>query len=525
MAKYTINSIGGISQTYFSEGYLGSCAIDPDEKINGRIGGVISPVNTEIVSGVSGAMWFAENDKDDNTYYYTKDGDFGYIDENYGVSAISAFTASGNGLEYYNNYYYIATGTDIHRFGPLETPAVELNWWSGRASLDKLGDTSYPQIGVYNIPNHHLHIHGDGTLYLTDFQNNQGRIHRLKTVDLIQLSDVTEVFIMGEIITGETSKASSTIMGVDGVYLKVINTIGTFTLNENVTGTTQGIAKFIKYTEGSAPILEEMDALILPPKYQPISIESFGTDLGIIAIKNQAEASIFLWDTFADSFYRQILLPYEKVSAVKNHNGIPYIFGGDDDGYSVSIYTGGNTVEQIRYIDNGLMPLQGAIDTSFNRLKWGSKQDYPETRGCVWSLGSKTGHAGLHNIASAGTQVAALKGNLMGHANGFSKRGGLYDSIWRSEPLSFGRPFDLEEVVIPLGADLGASDTITVTFYYDNEDSNNSFVIDSTTYADRIIKLHPEAQGVQNAFIEVKIESVNQIHIFFPITISYKIYD
>ncbi len=60
MAKYTINSIGGISQTYFSEGYLGSCAIDPDEKINGRIGGVISPVNTEIVSGVSGAMWFAE---------------------------------------------------------------------------------------------------------------------------------------------------------------------------------------------------------------------------------------------------------------------------------------------------------------------------------------------------------------------------------------------------------------------------------------------------------------------------------
>jgi hypothetical protein len=37
--KYNINSIKSISPTYTSDGYVGSCAIDPDIKINSRIGG------------------------------------------------------------------------------------------------------------------------------------------------------------------------------------------------------------------------------------------------------------------------------------------------------------------------------------------------------------------------------------------------------------------------------------------------------------------------------------------------------
>jgi len=132
--KENINSIhGGISQTLNQgeEGsYIGARAIDPDEIVDGRISGTISPTSYAKFSSTKDVVWFEPNDKDDKEYYYTNKGEFGYVDET--ITKIADIADSkGNGLKYYNNYYYIIGNKDIHRYGPLDgTPALELNWWT-----------------------------------------------------------------------------------------------------------------------------------------------------------------------------------------------------------------------------------------------------------------------------------------------------------------------------------------------------------------------------------------------------------
>lgn len=697
-----INSIqGGISPTRNTgteHSYLGACAIDPDEKINLRIGGAISPVNYE-ASGASGAMWLEPNDVNDNVYYYDKDGNFGIQD---GATIDTVSGSSGNGLAYYNNYYYIATNTNVHRYGPLDSSAtMDYNWWSSQAGLKALGNKEYDTVGNTKLPNHTMHVHGDSSLYLSDCQNNQGRIHRLKCVDLLELSATGESFTIGEIVTGADSGAQADIMGTestidpvtytaspgsnrtppwwvamsgtgwtnpanayteDGTYattdsgteaqcyynfdmgltggaeivgvevrvkaktnyytsgaklqvamtvdaddrisgtysdavkdtgqltttntwytlggpnetwgrawtsgevnatgfgisnvkgllhatsgstdleyqldaveikvytggtgkLKILNTLGTFTLGESVAGTTTGTGTITSSSKGNGVLLTDTDALSpLSNRFYPVAIDSFGTDLMIVANDGNRSA-LFLWDTVDSSFYKEIHLPYKRATGLKVHNGTPYIFGGDDDGYSVSVYTGGDTVQPLHYIDNGLPPVQGAIDAKDHRLAWGSSQTYPEARGCIWAFGSKTGTQGLHNIGTVGSQITSLHNGSAGSDIGIATRGGTYDSIWRSEILSFGRPFDLEEIVIPLGADLGVNDKVTFKVMYDNESSSQTYVVEKDTYPDRIIRLNPEAQGVSNALLEIHIESTTQIHVQLPITFKYKIND
>ena len=132
------NIFGGISPTlnFGEEGsYIGSCAIDPDVKVNGRISGTISPTSYEQFDELKDVLWFEPNDKDTDTYFYTQDGSFGKIDENKNVEIIDTLYGSGNGLKYYNNYYYIAVDDDVHRYGPIDgTPSMEENWFSGLAS-------------------------------------------------------------------------------------------------------------------------------------------------------------------------------------------------------------------------------------------------------------------------------------------------------------------------------------------------------------------------------------------------------
>ena len=137
MAKYNINSIlGGISHSYFfgQEGsYSGSCGIDPERRINGRISGAISPTPMS-EDGEGGYIFLQENDKNDNTYYLKPTGEFGIYDG----ALLNTFT-SGNGMAYYNNYYYIADTTDIHRYGPMDgTPSIEENWWTSLKNLSNI---------------------------------------------------------------------------------------------------------------------------------------------------------------------------------------------------------------------------------------------------------------------------------------------------------------------------------------------------------------------------------------------------
>ncbi len=865
MAKYQINSIlGGISPTYHNNPqntYLGACGIDPDEEVNNRIGGAITPTNATGFSEFGNIQWFEPNDKNGQTYFYTNIGKFGRINPDESIDEIHNFEHSkGNGLIYYNDYYYIATNNNIHRYGPLDNPNIEEFWWTGlsqaeangtytikvedgeetnvsgscvqiikslrtrfedlhidlkdaktsggdydinikirdieehnyiiddgiklevdvdvpsgsilasgsinssalssdfttqeiklntpffatrdfavevevaepvsgrlfavktskesvregtyfmiknadykkdikydntvdeitksvypieifhswevstskehltsdliieftatfenywpanglqirksgsaierkHATVNRVGglsgtnvswskppnqfepnlsgnyiinlhpsleikngdtieiwatsstgpdpgqerpvtiqniisegntrpffhyedekdisliidtddisflplkDQTYSTIGGYEIPNHMMFLHGDDTVYFCDTQNG-GVIGRIKTGDLLKVVNITdegeesdEKFKMGDLIRGEQSNATATIMKImkqeedNEQGLVLVNIIGDFIdgekvvniVNTDIYGTVDG-----EIQNGQANLFSESIALRLPKNIYPVAISSIGTDLMIIGISGKGNSYMFLWDTFSDTFYRQTPLPYPIVSATKTHNGIPYIFGGDDKSHSLNIYRGGDSIEQLFYIDSGLPPLQGAIDTTYDRLKWGSSQKYPEEKGCVWALGSKIGRNGIHNILTAGGQVSALKGNYVSSEDNIYRKGGQYQSIWRSELLSFGRPFSLDKITIPLGKDLAENDKLNITIYYDNEEKSNKFEIDNTTYEDRIIRLSPDAQGIHNTFIEIKWETENQIPVNFPIIIEYEIYD
>jgi len=140
-----INSIyGGISPTLIGQegSYLGAKAIDPDVEITSRIGGTISPVAYQkFTTAVSGVNWFEPNDQDDNTYYYTKDGKFGHMDVTGGITEVTALvSAGGNGLKYYNNYYYIATDNNIYRYGAMDATSQSLDrdWADLKYSVTRL---------------------------------------------------------------------------------------------------------------------------------------------------------------------------------------------------------------------------------------------------------------------------------------------------------------------------------------------------------------------------------------------------
>lgn len=541
MARHSINNIlKGIAPTYyFGEAgtYLGGCAIDPDIKVNGRIGGAITPSNYEMdSSSVNGVMWFETNDVDDNTYYYTKDGDFGYIDTSGNVSEISELSgSSGNGLAYYNNYYYIAKDTDIARYGPLDGSAViEDNWWSAQDNLEKLNNKQYATVGEYQIPNHCLYVHPDSQLYVADYQG-QGTIHRLKMIDRMEITGASGTFYVGEQVTGGTSSARATIFNVEDGVLSLAARIGEFEEGETINGTTDGEATVSNYQVGNQPILKEMNALTWSFEEYPVAMAALGTSILILSMKsseglNKGSAVMYLWDTFdIQGFYGAINLPYPVATAVKTYNGIPYIWGGDNEGYSLSRYIGGESLEPFLYIDNGNIPLQGAVAAQHNKILWGSSQTYPEDRGCVWSWSSRARFSGLHNIASAGNQVSAIRPQdldgrlLISSDDGIYTAGGEYDSIWRSEMISFGRLFNINEIYIPIAASITGSDKITVTLYYDNETVTDVHEITSDTYSDNIIKISPKAEGVQNFFIEIKVEAENKIPIIMPISIDYDI--
>lgn len=57
---------------------------------------------------------------------------------------------------------------------------------------------------------------------------------------LLTVSSVTGVFVVGETVTGGTSLATGEIIEVSGLNIKIENYNGTFTLTETITGSTSG---------------------------------------------------------------------------------------------------------------------------------------------------------------------------------------------------------------------------------------------------------------------------------------------
>jgi hypothetical protein len=358
--KVSIESIlGGWSQTQYQgkkETYQSSIAIDPDFPVgtDTRTSGMICPIVYEKFSGanVTGhPMWIITNIKNELIYAYMSDGKFVSYSSTLGSEAsIGTPTAgAGNGAAYYNNYIYLACPADISRYGPLSSsPTLSNTVWTGSTlgTLTAPTNTTYPSLRGVPIPNHPMHVHVDNCLYFGDVSNGQGIINKIKTKKVTAEGDTND---------------------------------------------------------GSA-----YNALDLPFGYWPTDIESYGTDLAILAIKtssatvNQGKATLFFWDCVSDSFYRAMNIPDPLATSLLNVNGILYIFSGNAvNGVRISYYMGGDSIKDSVYLEEGTPPFAGSVDCLGNRIVFGGWTTNPAASACVFAYGSKKGDLPetLHNIA------------------------------------------------------------------------------------------------------------------------------
>lgn len=368
--KVKITSIlDGIAPTqYFGSdaSYTSSVGIDPDFPISStdiRTSGMIVPTRYGTFSSgfTTAPKWIVTNPKNALLYVYLDGGNFISFSSALGSQTTigTPTSGAGNGMAYYNNYIYLATPTNVARYGPLNnSPSLTNTVWTGATlgSQPALIDSDYPTLRGVELPNHAMHVHTDNTLYFCDYNTTanpgKGVIHRIRT------SKTTD--------EGDTNNNS------------------------------------------------DNDILALPFGFRPIDIESFNTDLAILAIQttdtttNQGNAALFLWDTTSISFYAQIALPDPIATALLNVNGVLHIFSGNSsNGVRVSRYTGGYGVNTVVYQEEGTPPFPGAVDAYGDRISWGGWTTVPESAGVVWAFGSKDPRLpqGLSCIArsSAGT--------------------------------------------------------------------------------------------------------------------------
>lgn len=524
------NIFGGISPNLFGQegSYLGACAIDPDEEVSSRISGTISPVSYGVLTtAVSDVLWFEPNDKNDDIYYYTSDGKFGKIDASGSATEVSALaSASGNGLRYYNNYYYIARDEDVIRYGPINaTASFETQMTDDNVTLS-LSNRTLDAVGDYNIPNHDIFLHSNNSMYIVDTASERrGMIHKLNVYDFLETASVAD-FVLGETATGGTSGATGTIMTIvddTETGLCLINVDGTFQSGEAITGTTGGSTTASSaIQEGYYPVVLR-DDLAIRDGFYPVCIDAYGTDLVIGAVSSE-NAELFFWDGDADSFYMEVELPYSTLTSVVNFNGDLYTIGGDSESFSLGQYAGGETVREIYKCDHGIPPLLGAIRTSYNRILFGSKQTYPETRGCVWAWDTR--YRSLHSVRTNPSQISAITREMTSCSDGtYEKATTGYDSIWRSQMINFSQPFTINKITIPFSGTFGtggAETTVKVKIYYDNERTSDEHTItledDSRTFT-----VYPETMGTTNFFLEITIEGDTFVSVNLPIRVEYQI--
>ena len=524
MAKriITINQIfrGWSASEYFgSDGtYNSSTAIDPDLPIvstDVRTSGFAVPVGYAKFSGAevnTPVICLINNPKNTLTYAVTTGGKL--------ISYTSAFASetligtvtgsSASWAEYYNNYIYIfgtgASKNDVSRYGPLNNaPALTNGVWTGATlgTLTALTDTIYPTLRGVAIPNHHAHVHGDGSMYFCDFINGQGLIHRINTRRVTNEGDTN--------------------------------------------GTT---------------VPSAYNALDLPFGFYPTSIESYGSSLMIIGIYtidttiNQGKSAFVLWDpTDTNSFFLgPIPLPDPLATASLNVNGIIYIWTGNSvNGVRLCRYNGGSSVIDVMYQEEGLPPLQGAVDALGNRLVWGSFSTNPSVGAVVWAYGSKDSRlpAGLHNIAKGsgvGTSpfttalkyiqqdsnitpkvIMASKDGTGNQIDQYSTTATLASKI--RFMINIGSQFDIREIKIPLAGAVGANTTITPTLYFDDRSSNKALTtINNTNYPSKrkIIYKGTELKDTlcfNNMVLELAWTGTSPTPVAFPIILEIDVKD
>jgi len=523
--KIKISDIfGGLTPSqYFQKSgqYINAIGVDPDLPISDAVGdrstsGVLRPsayASFDSTENNGNPYWILTTPKTSLVYSYLSSGKFNSYTSSFGseTNIGTPTSGAGNGMAYYNNYIYLATPTDVARYGPLNnSPSLTNTVWTGATlgTQTALTNTTYPSIrGSGTFPNHPMHVHTDNKLYIGDFKNGVGYIHYIKTTKTTDEGDTNN-------------------------------------------GSTYG-------------------ALDLPFGFMPMDIESQGTDLVIAAIQttnstlNQGRAALFFWDTVSESFYSVVYLPDPLVTAVHNHNGLLHIFSGAisngtdvSNGYRVSIYLGGQTLKQVYYSNTGQPPLAGGVDSMGARLVWGTFQQVntttsssPTYYATVMAYGSKDSNfsGGVHSIvkssatgSAADGLVTAVKGVqqssfsypklIVGWRDasnyGLDSSSTTYGtSVWHSPMINIGQKFKIKSIRLSLGTAVAANMTITPKIFTDDYSASSTTdltVINSTNYpnSERHIQYYPSIHGNHNFCLELTWSGTALLPVLLPIEIE-----
>lgn len=343
--------------------FQSSLGIDPDmprtdDATDAKAAGIIRPVHYEKFSGslLEGCpIAIITNPKDSYVYVVTRNGLLVRYDSDLENEALVGTTSThyAEGGFYYNNYIYITTLVDVCRYGPLDgTAAFTNNVWTGSTLGNKTGlvNNNYPSslLGVSYLKHYGI-SHLDGSAYFLDYSAGVGYVHKIET----------------------TASAG---------------------------------------VEGAANVGSDYGLLDLPKNYLPITLTSYGNDLAVAACLTnnsdiiQGGAALFLFnpaDTIP-SFYRKIPLPDSLCSVLWYNNGFLNGLSGDiNGGYRLFEYAGGDTIQTLKIIEEGNLPLQGAAAAIANRLVWAADNIDPATASGLYGYASKSDlfSRGLHHVA------------------------------------------------------------------------------------------------------------------------------
>lgn len=492
--------LGGIADSEFFPGkdqFRFSLGIDPslgshDQLVNNvSFSGLLRPTVLPTVDYTQiqkPPLWIVENPKDGGFYIYDFRGSTYSIP--FGVmtplsDAGLMVNATGNGAAYYDNYIYFAKNTTIARYGPLDgTPKFDGDYWTTTLSKAALNNTTYPitvAAPSVNYPNHVMHRHSDGKLYIADVQNNQGVLHVISTTKTT--------------VEGDTDNSSS----------------------------------FQKITFGYG--------------LYPTAIETYGSSLVISFLETnttvtgsqKTRAKIAFWDTTSQNFNSIIWVEFPDgfITGLKNLNGTLYIISGETSsyGFRISRYIGGFSIEDVAVYAFGYPPLPGAIVADGNRLMFGVQAyggaNILDGTGAVFSLGLGNTRLGQHmfsNIRASGTVTAlaasrnssttAITLPIVAWSKGLTSPNGIdvptnggypytqNPAYFESQIYRTGGSFKITKIRIPFVAKLTTNMSLTPAIY----DSNDTLIQTLTTITGsnypnkRVVTLRPQNLIVNSDF-------------------------
>ena len=514
--------------------FFNSVNIDPAQPVSdnfGRASGLLRPVNpiersNELLNAAP--MWIKRQPKG-TTYYiydvlgsvYTWDGSFaGLGDLNDGGSA------TGNGAYYYDNYMYFARDTTIARYGPQNGSASWTDdYWVGTLGKTALTNTTYPNDSwtTLKYPNHVLHRHSDGKLYIADMVGNQGTIHYIQT---------TKTTVEGDTDNGSTYNA-------------------------------------LQVGYGLLPMAMESYG-----NYLVIAFCEVGSDVGTLGTASrQMNAKLAFWDTTSQKVNTITWSEYpdQIITALKNLNGVLYIFSGSTQqlGCRVTKYIGGYSVDEVAYFDDLQIqpPFPGAVDGTSRRLVFGTNANSSISPsgsnandvGVVMSLGLQKASLGegLFKVMGAtGSNSAITSLTFVGQqfgfdypyigwskgvsgvgSNGFNIQGGNYSqspTYWQSQLYKIGSHFKITEVRIPIASVIGANTTVIPRLIIDKDvyhatasNVNTLTTINNSNFSGQnVVVLRPDGvTGRYSVQLELEWTGTALCTIALPIILEYEIID